>query len=183
MRKLACLLLGLLLAGTLRAEDASPLKGLPLEIISSGDTKYENGIAYARDNVAIHIGDTDIYADSARYDPSKNEVLVEGNVRIYRDISLFVGDRAVYNIETKEIKAVDMRTSRELFFVSGEDVSTISDGAFRIANGTLTTHDSANPDFRLRAHTIRFYQGDRVVFQNVTFYIGKIPVFWWPYLY
>ena len=30
---------------------------------------------------------------------------------------------------------------------------------------------------------MRIYQNDRVIFKNVTFYIGKVPVFWWPYLY
>ena len=183
MRKLACLFSALLLASFAGAEEPPSLKGLPLEITSGGDTRYENGIAYAQDNVAIHVGDTDIYADSARYDPQKQEILVEGNVRIYRDISLFVGDRAIYNVETKEIKATEMRSSKDLYFIAGRDVATISEGAFRIANGSLTTHDSSHPDFRLQAHTIRFYQGDRVVFQNVTFYIGKVPVFWWPYLY
>lgn len=182
MRKLACLFSALLLASLARGQEAAALKGLPLEIIS-GDTRYENGIAYARDNVAIHIGDTDIYADSAQYDSQKQEILLDGNVRIYRDISLFVSDRAIYNVETKEIKATEMRTSRDLYFVSGEEVSTISEGAFRVQNGSLTTHDSSHPDFRLRARTIRFYQGDRVIFQNVTFLIGKVPIFYWPYLY
>ena len=32
----------------------------PVEITSTGETTYENGVATARDNVAIHIGDTDI---------------------------------------------------------------------------------------------------------------------------
>ena len=30
---------------------------------------------------------------------------------------------------------------------------------------------------------VRIYENDRIVFQNVTFYVGKVPIFWWPYLY
>lgn len=183
MRKLACLFFGFLLAHAASAEEATVLKGLPLEITSTGDTRYEDGVAYAQDNVAIHVGDTDIYADSAQYSPEKKEIFVDGNVRIYRGISIFIGDRAVYNIETKEIKAAELRTARDAYFVTGENITTISQGAFRITHGSLTTHDSSHPDFQLRAHTIRFYQDDRIVFQNVTFYVGKVPIFWWPYLY
>ncbi len=183
MRKLACLLLVLLLTRPVSAEEASALKGQLLEINSTGETRYENGVATAHGNVAIHIGDTDIYADSAQYNPEKHEVLVEGNVRIYRDISLFVGDRAVYNVETKEIKAANIRTGRDAYFITGQDISSIEKDAFRVTNGDLTTHDSSHPDFHLHAHTIRFYQGDRVVFQNVSLYIGRVPVFWFPYLY
>ncbi len=39
------------------------------------------------------------------------------------------------------------------------------------------------PDYYLRARTVRIYQHDRVVFSNVTVYVGKTPVFWFPYLY
>src|SRR5215210_5052203 len=72
----------------------------PLEITATGETNYENGIATAHGNVAIHAGDADIYADSVRYDPKTHEVLAEGHVRIYRTAGLFVGDRAIYNTET-----------------------------------------------------------------------------------
>ena len=38
-----------------------------MEITASGNTNYENGIATAHGNVAIHTGDADIYADSALF--------------------------------------------------------------------------------------------------------------------
>ena len=47
---------------------------LPVEIKATGQTTYENGIATARDNVAIHFGDTDIYSDFAHYDSAKHAV-------------------------------------------------------------------------------------------------------------
>ena len=96
---------------------------------------------------------------------------------------LFVGDRAIYNVDTKEIRAVDMRTDKSPYLVGGENVTTISEGAFLVSKGTFTTHDSSNPDFRLKARTVRVYENDRVVFQNVTFYVKNVPIFWWPYMY
>src|SRR3954466_5071838 len=85
-------------------------KNQPVEITSTGQTTYENGLATARDNVAIHIGDTDIYSDFAQYNSQKHEVFVEGHVRVYRDVNLYVGERAVYNIDTKQIRAEEMRS-------------------------------------------------------------------------
>jgi hypothetical protein len=35
----------------------------------------------------------------------------------------------------------------------------------------------------LRALICRVYEKDQVIFQNVTFYAGNVPIFWWPYLY
>ncbi|HJT82331.1 MAG TPA: hypothetical protein VJ719_14145 [Chthoniobacterales bacterium] len=155
----------------------------PVEITSTGQTSYEGGLATARENVAIHIGDTDIYADYAQYDARNHEILVQGNVRIYRDKTLYLAERATYNTETKTVKGDTMRTDYEPYFVAGTNIQSISENAYRIENGIFTTHDSPDPSFHLRARTIRVYEKDHVVFQNVTFYVGKVPIFWWPYVY
>src|SRR5213082_1897685 len=169
-------------ASLIRGEIKTP-ENAPIEITSTGETSYENGLATARDNVAIHVGDTDIYADYAQYNSRTHEVLAVGHVRIYRDISLYIADRGIYNIDTKKIRATNMRTESEPYFVSGENVSEISENGYLVQNGTFTTHDAPTADCHLRAQTIRIYEKDRVIFRNVTFYVGKVPIFWWPYLY
>src|SRR5207253_7944129 len=71
-------------AGLVSGEIKTP-QNVPIEITSTGETTYENGLATARDNVAIHIGNTDIYADYAQYNSTTHEVELRGHVRIYRD--------------------------------------------------------------------------------------------------
>jgi LPS-assembly protein len=182
MRKLFLPIFGLLCAATLaQAELASEKQ--PIEITATGDTNYENGLATAHENVAIHTGDSDIYADSALYNPKTREVFAEGHVRIYRTTGLFVGERVIYNLDTKKIQAVAVRTDKDPYLVGGENVTTISEGVFLVSKGIFTTHDSSNPDSWLKAKTLRIYEHDRVILQNVTFYIKNVPVFWWPYLY
>src|SRR5437773_746989 len=206
MRKPVLLLSALLASiGFVRGELKTP-ENVPIEITSTGETTYENGLATARDNVAIHVGDTDIYADYAQYNSTTHEVELRGHVRIYRDkptatvvpnkpahkyneeesdqqISFYRADSGIYNIDTKRIRATNMRTESQPYFLSGQNVSEISEKAYLIQNGTFTTHDAPNPDFHLQARTIRVYEKDRVIFRNVTLYVGKVPVFWWPYLY
>src|SRR5205814_2219236 len=133
------------------------------------------------------------------------KVALRGHVQIYRDkptatipnkpahkyneeesdqqISFYRADSGIYNIDTKRIRTTNMRTESQPYFLSGQNVSEISENAYLIKNGTFTTHDAPNPDFHLQAHTIRVYEKDRVIFQNVTFYVGKVPIFWWPYMY
>src|SRR5438105_10545964 len=89
----------------------------------------------------------------------------------------------MYNINTKQLRATNMRTETDPYFGSGQTVREISENGYLVKNGTFTTHDSPNANFHLRARTIRVYEKDRVVFQNVTFYVGNVPIFWWPYLY
>ena len=158
-------------------------KNQPVEITSTGQTNYEQGLATARDNVAIHLGDTDIYSDYAQYNPRSHEIVLQGNVRIYKDVSLYIAESAVYNTETKEVRAHNTRSDYDPYFVTGTDITSIANNGYRIENGSLTTHDDPDPSFHLRAHTIRVYENDYVVFQHVTFYVGKVPIFWWPYVY
>ncbi|PYL89742.1 MAG: hypothetical protein DMF16_06155 [Verrucomicrobia bacterium] len=165
------------------AADFETPKNQPIEITSSGETRYENGIAIAQDNVAIHCGDADIYADSARYDSQRHEITADGHVRIYREDKLFLAEHGTYNLDTKEIHADTFHTSSEPYFVNAQKLVNFSDGRSIVENGDFTTDDSINPDFHFHAHKVRIYENDRVVFQNVTFYVGKVPVFWWPYLY
>ena len=183
MRTLVFLIATLLAsAGLIPGEIKTPEKA-PIEITSTGETTYENGLATARDNVAIHIGNTDIYADYAQYNSTTKDVELRGHVRIYRDVSVYIAENGIYNTETKKIKALNARTESQPYFLTGGHVTSISENGYLIKDGTFTTHDSPKNDFHLRARTIRVYENDRVIFQYVTAYVGKVPVFWWPYLY
>src|SRR5437879_12894084 len=104
MRTLVLLLAALFAsAGLIFGEIKTP-ENAPIEITSTGETSYENGLATAHDNVAIHVGDTDIYADYAQYNSRTHEVLAVGHVRIYRDVNLYIADRGIYNLDTKKIR-------------------------------------------------------------------------------
>src|SRR5205085_9809532 len=105
-------------AGLIRGEIKTP-ENAPIEITSTGETTYENGLATARDNVAIHIGNTDIYADYAQYNSATHEVELRGHVRIYRDTSLYTANSGIYNTETKKIRASTGRTESEPYFLAG----------------------------------------------------------------
>ena len=183
MRTLVLLLVALFASADLICGEIKTPENAPIEITSTGETTYENGLATAHDNVAIHIGNTDIYADYAQYNSTTHDVELRGHVRIYRDASLYVTDSGVYNTETKKIRAISGRTESQPYFLGGQTVSSISENGYLIRDGTFTTHDSAKPDFHLHARKIRIYEKDRVIMQYVTAYIGSVPVFWWPYLY
>ncbi len=183
MRTLVLLIAALFASASLIRGAIKTPENAPIEITSTGQTTYENGLATARDNVAIHVGNTDIYADYAQYNSTTHDVELRGHVRIYRDVSLYIAESGVYNTETKKIRAINGRTESQPYFLSGADVSSISENGYLIRNGIFTTHDSPRPDFHLRARKIRVYEKDRVIFQYVTAYVGNVPVFWWPYLY
>src|SRR5947207_14983232 len=89
--------------GLVRGAIKTP-ENAPIEITSTGQTTYEGGLATARDNVAIHVGDTDIYAEYVQYTANTHEAELIGNVRSYRAVSFCTDESGRCNIDTKPIR-------------------------------------------------------------------------------
>jgi len=160
----------------------SSFADVPIEI-NADETRIEGGIAIAERDVVIRYGTVLIYADYAQYNPDTRDVLVNGNVRIYREGQLFTGDRALYNLETKRLDAADFRGEFTPFRFSGDSLSTLGNNAYLIKDGVFTTSDNSKADYYIKARTVRVYPNDRVVFSDVTLYVGRTPIFWFPYVY
>ena len=155
----------------------------PVEITADGDQRFENGTAVADNNVQIRYGGIAIYADHAEYNPDTRDILLVGNVRIYSGEDLFNGQRAFYNLEIKQVRALEFDGSHYPLKFSSLSAKGFGTRQFTLSDTDLTTSDSSMPDWHVRAKTIRIYPNDRVVMLNSTLYVGKIPVFWLPYAY
>ena len=158
---------------------------IPVEITvgEGGEQRFEGGVAIAEKDVVLHYGATSIYADYIEYNPDTKDAVMIGNVRLYRDADLFVGDRALYNLETKKLRAQNFRAQSFPFFFQAQTVSSMVGNAFEAKNTVFSTADSSKSDFRIAAKTARIYPKDHVTLSNATVYIGKVPVFWFPYIY
>ncbi len=178
------LLLSLLLplAAPLRAQFGN-FGDKPVEITADGDTRFENGMAVADNNVQIHYAGTSIYTDHAEYNPDTRDILLVGNVRIYSGENLFNGQRAFYNLETKQMRALEFDGGHYPLKFSSLSAKGFGTKEFTLHDSELTTSDSSMPDWHVKAKTIRLYPGDRVVMLNSTLYVGKTPIFWLPYAY
>jgi len=183
MRKLFPALLGLLLLCLPARAQFGSFTDVPVEIRSDGETRFEGGVAVAEDNVQIHFRGTDIYCDYAEYNPETREILLVGNIRIYNEGQVLNGQRAVYNMESRKIRALDFEGGDQVFKFSTLSMRAPTLKQFRGRSLTLTTSDSSQPDYRVRAKGARIYPNDRVILSNASLYVGETPVFWFPYLY
>ena len=156
---------------------------IPIDI--SAERLDASGVlATASGNVQISYGATTIFADEAQYDPTTRDVIATGNVRIYRDGQLVTAERAVYNLETKDIMSASVNGDNFPFLYSGDSFQNIPGSkGYLVKGGVFTTHDSAQPDWSLRARRVRMYPNDSVILYDVDLYIGEMPVLRLPYLY
>ncbi len=186
MNKLLVLLALVLLGFTSARAQLGSFGEFPIEITAE-DTGVEEGglgtIAVAKGNVVIRYGTILIYCDYAQYNRDTRDVLVQSNVRLYRDGQLFTGDRALYNLESKRLVTANFSGEFTPFAFAGDSFSTLGGNAYLVKDGLFTTSDNSKPDYHLKAKTIRIYRKDRIIFSDCTLYVGRTPVLWFPYYY
>jgi lipopolysaccharide export system protein LptA len=155
----------------------------PLQIESRTEVQRIGHLAVAKGDVILSFGDTTIYCDYAQYDQQTRDVMVSGDVRIFRGGKIFAGDRAIYNLDSKKLNGSDFRASSGPLMAHAHGFAAVGKDTFEIAGATLTADDSPDPGFHIKSRKVRFFYNDHTEYEDVTVYVGKTPVFWVPYLY
>ncbi len=154
--------------------------------IESQETSFDEamGIARASGNVQITYKNTIIRAEKAEYHQSTGDVFARENVVIFKDGGMFTAQEAIYNINTNEMTATNLRSSLEpVYYDAGEiEIPTNATDMIEMEKSWFTTHDSKDPNYRIKANRIKIFPGKRVEFHNVKFMVGDTPVLWLPYL-
>jgi lipopolysaccharide export system protein LptA len=189
-RRLAPVFAALWLAGQSLAQKPVPLPGgpgsfsdIPIDIAAER-LDASGALATASGNVQISYGATTIYCDQAQYDPATRDVIATGNVRIYREGQLVTAERAVYNLESKDISAASVRGEAMPFMFAANTFQNIpATNGFLVKESLVTTSDAGSPDWSLRPRRVRIYPNDRVLLYDVKLYVGNTPVMWFPFVY
>lgn len=181
MRKIFPIFLFLALLPALKAQFGD-LSGAPVEIVAENQ-RFEGGVAIAENNVQILYGEYSIYCDYAEYNPETRDVLLIGNIRLYTPDRVLTGQRALFNLDTKQMQALEISGSNYPLLFHAFNFRALSQREFRVRDALFTTDDSSKPDFHVKSRAMRIYPDSRVVFLNSTLYLGQTPIFWFPYLF
>ncbi len=154
--------------------------GGPIEGSKDNELRYKGpGIKITGDN------GMEAFADSAVVDLKAQSVTLLGNVSIYQGSILQRGDRAVYYYEKKFMDTRGLRAGLDpILLEAGKFTAQDRDGkkVYVGEDAGITTDDSEDPNFWVRAKKITIYPEDKIVFKNLRLYAGDLPVFWLPYL-
>ncbi len=126
----------------------------------------------------------EIFSNRARLDTREKTITLEGDVSIYQQNILQRGEMAVYHYERRFLDTSGMRVSVDpVLLESGRFTAEEIDGrlSFVGTDAGVTTDDSENPNFWVRASETRVFPGDKIVFRNLKLEAGGVPVFWLPY--
>lgn len=156
-----------------------------LEIESlTGQVEYDfdTGVAVATNGVIVKYGSTVLTADRVTVNEPTGEALAEGRVRIQREDQVWAGENIRYNFKTRQMETAQFRTGKSPVFAEGEELQGDSSNQVYIArNAYITTDDVATPFQRVRARQITIIPGKSIEARHAFLYLGKVPVFYFPY--
>jgi lipopolysaccharide assembly outer membrane protein LptD (OstA) len=173
-----------LLGGLAWAEDAEP--ALEMEsLVPDGEITYnwETGVAVATNAFVLRYQGATLTAQSGVLNTNTGVIAVEGAVNLQRDSMVWRGDQLQYNFYTREIETGEFRAGRSPLFMAGHGVSAdVTNQVYVATNAFMTTDDVEQPGVRIQTSRLRISPGKFIEARHAVLYLGKVPVFYFPYL-
>jgi LPS-assembly protein len=153
-------------------------------ITADGGMTFENDVAIASGNARMDTGKDVLRAKRVQYDTVKKQGAAEGSVRLFSEGRLYAGERLEFFPESNVLNSAPFRFLQGELMLEGDRLETLPSGSgsyfYRVRNGSLSPDNLETPTFRMRSREIDYHPDKRVVLRNTTFYIGRVPFFWWP---
>ena len=148
------------------------------------DHDQKADVLSASGNVDIDWGGSRLYADMAEYYRGKGLVSAHGSVKLVKGEDFLSGESAEFDLESKKgvIKNGKIFVKSNNLHVSGSEIEKSGDQDYRIKNSTITTCDGDKPSWKFKVEELTLTIDDYATGQNAFFYMGDVPVFWFPYL-
>jgi LPS-assembly protein len=119
--------------------------------------------------------------DKAMEVEATGELTAEGDVTILDRGHIWRGTNFIYNLKTGEVRAGWFKTIQAPYSIAGHQLGGISNKVQTATNAVISTDDYQKPVFTLHAKTITIAPRDYIEAHQATLYIGKTPVFYYPY--
>lgn len=177
----------MLLALTWPAAPGAAAPAVPGELLLRADMlQHEQGDAVitASGKVELEWGGARLYADMAKYYRDQGVVEASGGVRLLKDGDLLVGDRLRLQLEaqTGTVTNGAIFIKKNNLHLSGRSIEKNGDQEYRLEGGRITSCDGDTPGWSFRVDELKLTVDDFAFGKSAFFYLGELPVFWFPYL-
>lgn len=149
--------------------------------LSADEQSFEaqSGEVEAMGNVLLQQGNVIVRADRMAVVPEEGRARAEGKVSLTRSPLRLLAPELQYDYASETVEARDVRMGRTPVYIEGERVSGTRESLL-VENATVHFGEPAFASPRIRAKRIRLEDGETAVFEEATFYVGELPVFYLP---
>ncbi|MBL7068740.1 MAG: LPS-assembly protein LptD, partial [Candidatus Omnitrophica bacterium] len=142
---------------------------------------YEQKKVIGVDNVVITYKDVTLMCDKIVVDMVTKEAIAEGHVILLEGGYKFLGEKAHYNFDTQKGTIIEAEARGDPWYGKGDTAAKVEEKQYSIDRGYLTTCNLPYPHYRVQARKIKIYVNDRVEAFHVIVFLGRYPIFYFPY--
>ncbi|MDR1245291.1 MAG: hypothetical protein LBJ98_04910 [Endomicrobium sp.] len=153
--------------------------------ISADELEYDElgGRVIAQGHVILNWDNKKVFADYVEFLINKKSMTASGNVTIEENGDIIHSESIVYNYddETGEIEETFVSSSNMLY-IRSKSIDRLSKDAFSLKHITFSNCDLDEPHSYFKSNRGKLVLNKRITIYNAVFYIGKIPVFYLPFV-
>jgi hypothetical protein len=157
--------------------------GKTLEVAAGPGSVIGKDELILKEYVDIKYGDTRVQADFVRYIPSTKDLTALGNVILDQGTSRLTAEKLTYNLQTETGTFYAARGYAEpAYYFEAARVEKISGNEMVLYDATFTACTQPVPYWSFRVGRGLIRENDYAYLHNLRFKIGRVPVFYSPYL-
>jgi lipopolysaccharide assembly outer membrane protein LptD (OstA) len=141
---------------------------------TAGTNVWSNGFIYTNQSSAVLF-------DKATEFEAASQIVVEGDVTILDHGRIWRGTNFIYNFKTGDVRAGRFKTMQAPFSISGQQMAGVSNKIQTATNAVISTDDYERPIYSIHARTATIAPGEYIEAHQATLYVGKMPLFYYPY--
>lgn len=160
----------------------------PYSLTAEGEIVYDNhqGLISAEGGVVLESTDFRVESDDITVDLNEKIATATGDIiKIISGNQILFGDKLVYNYASKKGCVYQADTKVEDLNLAGDEIRFMlqetGDVMVVIDKAYLTTCIFDTPHYHVTASSIELYPDNRIILKNLKFYLGKVPVYYFPY--
>jgi LPS-assembly protein len=141
---------------------------------ANGTNYFLNGGVASNQNAVVTF-------DKAAEDQATEVIVAEGDVTILDHGHIWRGTNFIYNLKTGDVRAARFKTIQAPYSILGQHLSGVSNKVQTATNAIISTDDYEKPVFTIHARSITIAPNDYLEAHQATIYVGKTPIFYYPY--
>ncbi len=154
-------------------------------LVPNGQVRYnwETGIAIATNPFVLRYEGVVLTARSGVLNTNTGVVAVDGDVYVQREALVWRGEHLEYNLYTHRVETGEFRVGHAPLYAAGHGLTgDLTNRLYVATNAFVTSDDVARPEVRIGAKVLRISPGKFFEARHAVLYLGKVPVFYFPYL-
>lgn len=143
-----------------------------------------NNKVFAKGNVKVKYKDIIIAADKVNFDTKTSDIDAEGHITVTEKDNIISGDVVKYNLKKQTGIVKNMEFFKKPWLFKGESIEKSDEkNAYMNSAYATTCNNKEHPHYRLVSNQIHVELDEKIESWHMFFYIGEIPVFYFPYFY